>query len=109
MNFSVHFDFSRSYTFGRTPWAGDQLVARPLPVHKHRKTNTNLVPILSHIKPVNTIPSYLSNIHFNIVHPPFPTNILYAFLVSLIRATRPAHLILLDLIILIILGEEYKL
>ncbi|PNF16879.1 hypothetical protein B7P43_G06072, partial [Cryptotermes secundus] len=38
----------------------------------------------------------------------FPTNILYAFLTSLIRATCPAHLILLDLIIIIILGEEYN-
>ncbi|PNF16758.1 hypothetical protein B7P43_G00852 [Cryptotermes secundus] len=36
MNFYVHFGFSRSYTFGRTPWAGDQLVARPLPVHKQK-------------------------------------------------------------------------
>jgi hypothetical protein len=39
----------------------------------------------------------------------FPTNILYAFLVSAIRATCLVHLILLNLIILIMLGEEYKL
>jgi hypothetical protein len=29
-----------SRTLGRTPLAGDQLVVRPLPVHKHRKTHT---------------------------------------------------------------------
>jgi hypothetical protein len=39
----------------------------------------------------------------------FPTNILYTFLFSSIRVTCPANMILLDLIILIILGEEYKL
>jgi hypothetical protein len=39
----------------------------------------------------------------------FPTNILYAFLLVPIRATCTAHLILLDVIILTILGEERKL
>jgi hypothetical protein len=39
----------------------------------------------------------------------FPTNILHAFRFSPFYATCPAHLILLDLIIVIILGEECKL
>jgi hypothetical protein len=39
-------------------------------------------------------------------HSGFPTNNLYTFLFSPIRAMGPAHLIFLDFIILIILGEE---
>jgi hypothetical protein len=64
-------------------------------------------------------PSYFSKIYFNIILPPisslpsgpFPTGlstkILYALLP--IHATFLAHLLLLDLIILIIFGEKYKL
>jgi hypothetical protein len=39
----------------------------------------------------------------------FPINILYSFLFTRIRATCPAHLILLDLVVLIILEEECPL
>jgi hypothetical protein len=39
MKLSVSLQFTRSETFGRTPWAEDQLVARPLPIHKYRKTH----------------------------------------------------------------------
>jgi hypothetical protein len=38
----------------------------------------------------------------------YPSNSLYAFLFAAILATRLTHLILLDFVIVIILGEEYK-
>ncbi|KDR16625.1 hypothetical protein L798_09464 [Zootermopsis nevadensis] len=79
-----------------------------------------LVPILNQRNPVHTTPSCFSKTHFNIIIPPrlilpsglfpsgLPINTLYAFLFSPMWATCPAHLIL-DLISLIVCGEEYNL
>jgi hypothetical protein len=72
------------------------------------------VHILSQINPMYTTESYFSKINFNITSNPclihcewlflsgFRTKILYAFLTCFRQPTRPAHLILLDLITLII-------
>jgi hypothetical protein len=66
-----------------------------------------LVPILSHINPVHITSSYLCKILSNIIQ---TLNDLVSLValppVFYIRATCPAHLILLVLIILIILFEE---
>jgi hypothetical protein len=69
-------------------------------------------PILSQFNPVSTFAPYFPQIN---VTPfkcspfrRFPTRILCTFLIVPVRATYPAHLILLDLIILITY-KEYKL
>jgi hypothetical protein len=91
-------------------------------VHYHIHKSFPLVPMLNQTIPVNTTPHAISprSIFILSTHlcrglcsgpfpSGFPTNNLYGFLVSHIRATGPAHLILLNLIILIILGKEYNL
>jgi hypothetical protein len=80
-----------------------------------------LVPIQSEINPVHITPSYLSKIQFNTLRPLTSTSSQWSLSFWLPppkpcthsssprAATYPAYLLLLDLIILIILWEEYKL
>jgi len=77
------------------------------------------VPLLGQFDPVHTPTSHYLKIHLNIIFPykpgfpsdlfppGFPTKTLYTSLLSPIRATCPAHLILLDLITRTLFGEEY--
>ena len=85
--------------------------------HKYPPT----VPILNQLDPVHTLTSYFLKTHLNIIVPSMPgspkwslslrlphQNPVYAPLLSPIRATCPAHVILLDFITRTILAEEYR-
>jgi hypothetical protein len=84
------------------------------------RKSSPIVHILSQTNEVHKTPFYLPKIHLDINHPLtfglpgvlfpsiFPTKMLHSFFFYAIRAVSSANFILLDLNILIILGEKYK-
>ena len=73
--------------------------ARSSPYPPHPTSWKSILILSSHLRP---------NLPGGLFHSGFPTKSLYTSYPSPIRATCPAHLILLDFITRTILGEEYR-
>ena len=95
-------------------------ISRNPKVHYRTHKRPPPVPILGQPNPVHIPTSHLLEIHPNIIHPSTPRSPQWSLslrfphqdpirpLSSSIRATCPAHLILLDFITCTILGEAYR-